>query len=816
MLCTLHEIGILIRYSHAKLLRVRGVVFLCLPRDHTALRAHVCLLLFVVASPVARRSRACSQLALPPCRTLAAWQLPMYRRTWPSPRYRERPPPTPLGHAQRQYWSHATGIDDDGEVFVQARNISDDAFLGDNARSESLLSRCPNCYTYGLRKVTSRGKECSHCLWLEPSHADAAPVPSGRLPKLSPRYTPRPTVSDVSVEELRLALEQARAPFQQKYTKLPRRNRVDGAASRITEPVYSLPTTSRKANASQEPLPWLAGRGTPPPSPPVAAKRAADRAAAEEAQRQAELAAYVPPPPPRPPSPWPLEQSIWWSRRKWSDGKSLYDSDRVLKRAMEVDWSRAIDAGLMKHVLCDYEGRGRTEAELEPEIEEIKLALVANARAIYSLFDFYASLGSSGNFTVIGFNAYKQFVTDNALAIDRSKHCDDSMLDQLFVQVNSAGAVAAAAAARAGGKKQQGSRAFARSETLHMLVRVAISRYILDGTETDVSQAVCSLCEHLQTHLVPQAKQSADDFRRSYCYIEGVSRLLASHKRSLRAIFEVYADFPNVKPTDAKLLAFDDWILFLRHLNFFDEAFQQREGTLAFVFSRLRCIDEESERGKKRLENLSFQDFLEAIVRCSTMKALPTRTELLLAGAPDAGTFLVNLRSNPSAYKSFVEERERAWDAPLRQPIERCVESMIALIIRTIEMSTGMSGGDFQLSKAELTRFYKQGGARLAANTSARKQAAGSAEDAPRKASSSDNTTVAPSLANMIRTNSEQRAQAPGFLKPAMEMRAMKWGSKARAANATHQQPAAGGVRDALKALTSGTAGLTEVGQLGS
>ena len=90
----------------------------------------------------------------------------------------------------------------------------------------------------------------------------------------------------------------------------------------------------------------------------------------------------------------------------------------------------------MKHVLCDYEGRGRTEAELEPEIEEIKLALVANARAIQPL-RLYASLGSSGNFTVIGFNAYKQFVTDNALAIDRSKHCDDSMLDQLFVQVNS-------------------------------------------------------------------------------------------------------------------------------------------------------------------------------------------------------------------------------------------------------------------------------------------------------------------------------------------------------------------------------------------
>ena len=123
-------------------------------------------------------------------------------------------------------------------------------------------------------------------------------------------------------------------------------------------------------------------------------------------------------------------------------------------------------------------------------------------------------------------------------------------------------------------------------------------------------------------------------------------------------------------------------------------------------------------RGKKRQAHISFEDFLEALVRCSTMKTLPTRTELHHAGVPDAGTFLVNLRSNPSAYKSFVEERERDWDAPLRQPIEHCVESVIALIIRTIELSIGTSGGDFQLSKTELIRFYKQGGAKIVAITS--------------------------------------------------------------------------------------------------
>ena len=50
------------------------------------------------------------------------------------------------------------------------------------------------------------------------------------------------------------------------------------------------------------------------------------------------------------------------------------------------------------------------------------------------------------------------------------------------------------------------------------------------------------------------------------------------------------------------------------------QAFQQREGVLCFVFSRLRVVDEESERGKRRLNSLSFEDFLEAVVRVATMK----------------------------------------------------------------------------------------------------------------------------------------------------------------------------------------------------
>ena len=51
------------------------------------------------------------------------------------------------------------------------------------------------------------------------------------------------------------------------------------------------------------------------------------------------------------------------------------------------------------------------------------------------------------------------------------------------------------------------------------------------------------------------------------------------HKKSLRALFEVYADFPNLKPRDAKLLSFDDFMLLMRHLHFFDEVRDSRTTT---------------------------------------------------------------------------------------------------------------------------------------------------------------------------------------------------------------------------------------------
>ena len=92
------------------------------------------------------------------------------------------------------------------------------------------------------------------------------------------------------------------------------------------------------------------------------------------------------------------------------------------------------------------------------------------------------------------------------------------------------------------------------------------------------------------------------------------------------------------------------------------------------------------------------------------MQALPTNAELAILGARDAGTFLVELRSNPEGYRNFIKARERGWEDPLRQPVHRCVEHLISLLIRTIE--TGLSGeGDMRLSTKEMLFFHNNEGA---------------------------------------------------------------------------------------------------------
>ena len=119
-----------------------------------------------------------------------------------------------------------------------------------------------------------------------------------------------------------------------------------------------------------------------------------------------------------------------------------------------------------------------------------------------------------------------------------------------------------------------------------------------------------------------------------------------------------------------------------------------------------------------KLENLCFEDFLDALTRVATMKALPTDEELEDEGAPDAGEFLLELRKLPDQKKSWLVDHARRWDEALNQPIERAVHHLIMLIVRTVQLVAAGKRGKKppldrrDIAKQEVIRFRKDGGLR--------------------------------------------------------------------------------------------------------
>ena len=56
---------------------------------------------------------------------------------------------------------------------------------------------------------------------------------------------------------------------------------------------------------------------------------------------------------------------------------------------------------------------------------------------------------------------------------------------------------------------------------------------------------------------------------------------------------------------------------------------------------------------------MQFEDFLEAIVRLSTMTGWPSDAEIDRAGYTDAGEYLLSLQPFPAVYERFVAGMRR-------------------------------------------------------------------------------------------------------------------------------------------------------------
>lgn len=439
---------------------------------------------------------------------------------------------------------------------------------------------------------------------------------------------------------------------------------------------------------------------------------------------------------------WQLETSIWAPRRKWAESKSFWDTPEALVKALAADWAMACRTGVLvmyivahhkfeddlpptNDVELDEDGlpieltRAQAKAKArrdaaraaaaetaarERVIRGVLDVFEANAELFYSIYDWYAFTGS-GEIWAIQLNAFSVMLADCNLIDPGSKYCSAAHFDGVFISVN-------ADSDAAGGmeEKYNPKRGVNRQELMACFVRIAVMRHILMRTETSVHRALQLLFEELAAGVPPPAKQLSNEFRDRCCYREETDAVLRRHEEWLRRLFKIYAHGDGAlfqTLNDTSLLGIDEWHQIVLDCNLIDTQFGLDDATGSFIWSRMRAIVESADASRAKIIQLSFEDFLEALVRVAAAKAMPTDSDLEEAGAADSGQYLLDLERDPGRREKFLVSRDVHWSLPPLQPHWRAVDHLLNYLARLFAFSDGT--GKWKAPTSSNIEAYKNG-----------------------------------------------------------------------------------------------------------
>ena len=407
-------------------------------------------------------------------------------------------------------------------------------------------------------------------------------------------------------------------------------------------------------------------------------------------------------------STWQLATSIYAPRVRLCDSKDFWDTPSTVRRLLELDWRRALNHGIEKIILRADDGNSTdgSETAAGDEVSEVFDVLWEFHEVLHLLFDYYASQGSSNNIFELRLNGYTELAETFMLVDPTSTHTNKTAWDGMFIAID-----AAPARSKDGdlAEPYSSKKMLSRSDFLQLIVRAAISRYVLSKMVTDVSHAVRRLIEtDFQPRMDPVIFSPANRFR-DIIYVEDVDIVLRRHEASLRII---YAELCAMKQRTMELnglanglVSYPNFMSALRMFNLINADLTERDVTLSFVYARMKTINEHEHKSRVRMTHLNFIDFLEALCRLSQVKALPTDDEIAAGGSHDACTHLLTLASdNPAAYGELLATRAGRWGAvqPV-QAIDRCVEFMCHLLI--VQCQGGL---DRNAASADLVLTEKQ------------------------------------------------------------------------------------------------------------
>ena len=148
--------------------------------------------------------------------------------------------------------------------------------------------------------------------------------------------------------------------------------------------------------------------------------------------------------------------------------------------------------------------------------------------------------------------------------------------------------------------------------------------------------------------------------------------------------------------------------MLLHDMHLIDSHFPHKAAALCFIWARVPSTEDGALTLQARAPQLDYVDFLEALVRVATMKALPTEHQLQAAGVADAGAFFSSLRQQPHERDKFVLENTPTFGT-LKQPADLCVWRLLECIAsRVVTNAAGAKAGSVARRLQQLTRHTAQ------------------------------------------------------------------------------------------------------------
>ena len=261
-----------------------------------------------------------------------------------------------------------------------------------------------------------------------------------------------------------------------------------------------------------------------------------------------------------------------------------------------------------------------------------------------------------------------------------------------------------------------------RSELIEVLVRAAIDNQEIEDMPRCVNETFEDMLNMGRLPHAGSILHDADAFRRSNCYRREVCAVLDHHKASLLNVFNVYAAYGSGAADLSgvtELLGVEEWSALIRDIGMTKEL-TVRTVFVIFSHSRMATIDETSRKSQLgTLMQLSFEGFLEAIVRVAFIKALPTDKEMRRHGFEYPGEFFgALLEVGPAAYQAWLDAAHRKQRKVQGDPIWRRVDMLVLLIVgimqfgveKTTHGATLLLRGspNEMLSAEEVRRFFKK------------------------------------------------------------------------------------------------------------